>query len=117
MVCDFECRFQLVFSPWLVQLPGSNFLPSSGSSRRAAIPSSHDPAAMTVGDSEPPRLRTIDASAGSFQKISSGQRNSSILSENKRQSSGRNSSNVKNLESALRGIESLHFSNDERPHY
>ncbi|KAL4333169.1 hypothetical protein GQ457_07G031160 [Hibiscus cannabinus] len=90
-------------------LAGSNFLRSSGSSRRAAISSSHDVAAITVGDCEPPRLRTIDATAGSLQKISSERRNSPISSENKRQSSGRNKSNVKNMESALRGIESLHF--------
>ncbi|KAE8715391.1 Casein kinase I isoform delta [Hibiscus syriacus] len=98
------------------KLAGSNVLPSSGSSRRAAISCNRDAAAITVGDSEPRHLRTIDASSRSFQKISSRQRNTPILSENK-QPSGRNTSNVKNLESAMRGIESLHFSNDERVPY
>ncbi|KAE8656242.1 Casein kinase I isoform delta [Hibiscus syriacus] len=60
-------------------LAGSNVL----TSRRAAISSHRDAAAITVGDSEPRRLRTIDASARSFQKISSGPRNAPVLSENK----------------------------------
>ncbi|XVE51916.1 hypothetical protein DITRI_Ditri02bG0078800 [Diplodiscus trichospermus] len=99
------------------KLSASNFLLSSGSSRRAAVSSSRD-AAITVSDLEPSRLRSIDASAGPIPRISSGQRSSPVLSsENKRSSSGRNISNVKNIESALRGIESLHFSNNERLHY
>ncbi|XWS18850.1 hypothetical protein CRYUN_Cryun32bG0080300 [Craigia yunnanensis] len=101
----------------MVMLSGSSFLRTSGSSRLVAVTSSRD-AAITVSDSEPSRLRTIDASAGPLPKISSGQTSSHVLSsENKRSSSGRNTSNIKNLESALRGIESLHFSNDERLHY
>ena len=100
-----------------MQLSGSNFLRSSGSSRRAAVSSSRD-ATITVSDSEPSRLRTIDAGAVPLPKISSGQRSSPVLSsENKRSSSGRNTSNIKNLESTVRGIERLHFSNDERLHY
>ncbi|XVE88687.1 hypothetical protein DITRI_Ditri19aG0088900 [Diplodiscus trichospermus] len=97
-------------------LSGSNFLHSNGSSGRAAVSSSRD-AAITVGDSEPSHLRSIDASAGPLKKIYSGQRSSPVLSSvNKRPSSGRNTSNIKNLESALRGIESLHFINNERLH-
>ncbi|XVF74377.1 hypothetical protein PTKIN_Ptkin13bG0105700 [Pterospermum kingtungense] len=96
---------------------GSNFLRTSGSSRQAAVSSSRD-AAITVSDSEASRLRTIDASAAQLPKYSSGQRSSPVLSsENKRSSSVRNTSNTKNLESAMRGIESMHFSNDERLHY
>ncbi|XVF86834.1 hypothetical protein PTKIN_Ptkin18bG0074300 [Pterospermum kingtungense] len=94
-------------------LSGSNFLRSSGSSRRAVVSSSRD-----VTDSEPSRLHTINANAGLLPKISSGQRSSSVLSsDNKHPSSSRNASNIKNVESALRGIESLHFSHDERLHY
>ncbi|XP_022715176.1 casein kinase 1-like protein 2 isoform X2 [Durio zibethinus] len=97
-------------------LSSSNFLRSSGSSRRAAVSSSRD-AAITASDSDS-RLRTIDASVAPLPKISSGQRSSPVLSsENKRSSCVRNTSKIKNLESALRGIESLHFSNDERLHY
>ncbi|KAK6268218.1 hypothetical protein QUC31_012378 [Theobroma cacao] len=101
----------------MAMLSGSNFLRSSGSSRRAAVSSSRD-AAIMGSDSEPSRLRSIDTSAGSLPKISTGQRSSPVLSsEVKRSSSGRNTSNMKNIESALRGIEGLHFSNDERLHY
>ncbi|XP_022721552.1 casein kinase 1-like protein 2 isoform X2 [Durio zibethinus] len=91
---------------------GSNFLPSSGSSRRAAVSSSRD-AAITVSNTEPSRHRTIDASAGPLPKISGGQRSSHVLSSDNKHSS----SNTKNLESALRGIEGLHFCKDERLHY
>ncbi|KAB2029123.1 hypothetical protein ERO13_D05G138200v2 [Gossypium hirsutum] len=99
-------------------LSSSNFLRSSGSSRRAAVSSSHDAAAIAVSGPERSHFRTTDATAGPFQKISSGQRNSPVLSsENKRPSSGRNTSNINNLESAVRGIESLHFRNEERLHY
>ncbi|KAA3490371.1 casein kinase I-like [Gossypium australe] len=99
-------------------LSSSNFLRSSGSSRRAAVSSSRDAAAIAVSDSERSHFRTTDATAGPFQKISSGQRNSPVLSsENKRPSSGRSTSNLNNLESAVRGIESLHFRNEERLHY
>ncbi|KAE8711048.1 Casein kinase I isoform delta [Hibiscus syriacus] len=96
------------------KLGDSNFLPS----RRAVISCNHDAAAITVGgDFERRRLGAVDASARSFRKIYSGQRNSPVLSEKKRPSFGRNTSNVKNLESALRGIQSLHFGNRERVPY
>ncbi|XP_022723278.1 casein kinase 1-like protein 2 isoform X1 [Durio zibethinus] len=98
----------------MVMLSGSNFVQSSGSSRQAAVSSSRD-AAITVSGSERSHLRTNDPSAGPPLKISSGQRSSPVLSaENKHSSSGRKTSNIKNLESALRGIESLQFRNDER---
>lgn len=101
-----------------MQLSSSNFLRTSGSSRRAAVSSSRDATAIAVSDSERSHFRTTEASAGPFQKISSGQRNSPVLSsENKRPSSGRNTTNINNLESAVRGIESLHFRNEERLHY
>ncbi|GKV35737.1 hypothetical protein SLEP1_g43962 [Rubroshorea leprosula] len=48
----------------------------------------------------------------------SGQRTSPVpSSDNRHLSSSRNTSNIKNFESTLRGIESLHFSNDKRLHY
>lgn len=100
-----------------MQLSSSNFLRSSGSSRRAAVSSSRD--AVIVGsESDLSRPQTSDLSPGTLGKISSGQRSSPVVpSENNRTSSGRNISNVKTLESTLRGIESLHFNNDERVQY
>ncbi|KAJ4717861.1 putative Casein kinase [Melia azedarach] len=94
-----------------------NLLRSTGSSRRAAVSSSRDAAAVG-SDSDPSRARTTDASPGVFQKISSGQRSSPVVSsENRHTTSGRNTANIKNFESTLRGIESLNFNNDERVHY
>ncbi|KAL4273164.1 hypothetical protein GQ457_13G013970 [Hibiscus cannabinus] len=100
-----------------VMVSGSSFLRPSGSSRRAAVSCSRDAtaAAVMVSDSEPSRIRTIDATATPFSRISSAQRSSPVLSlENKRSSSGRNISNGKNLESTLRGIGSLRFTSDDR---
>ncbi|XP_057978497.1 casein kinase 1-like protein 2 [Malania oleifera] len=97
-------------------LPSSNFLRSSGSSRRAAVSSSRD--VVIIGsESDPSRPRTADASPGVLRKISSGQRSSPIGSSDHKRASGRNTSNIKNFESALKGIEGLHFNNDERVHY
>ncbi|KAA8541661.1 hypothetical protein F0562_022813 [Nyssa sinensis] len=100
-------------------LSGSNFLRASGSSRRPAVSSSRDP--VIVGsESDPSRLRATDASPGTLRKISSAapQRSSPVVSaDNKRSSSSRNPSNIKNFESTLKGIEGLHFNGDEKLHY
>ncbi|KAH9713431.1 Casein kinase 1-like protein 2 [Citrus sinensis] len=88
-----------------------------GSSRRVAVPNSRE-AAVVGSDTDPSRPRTTDASPGAFQKISSGQRSSPVVSsENRHTTSGRSTSNIKNFESTLRGIESLHFNNNERVHH
>ncbi|XP_010262044.1 PREDICTED: casein kinase 1-like protein 2 [Nelumbo nucifera] len=99
-------------------LPGSTFLGRpSGSSRRAAVSSSRD-AAVLGSESDPSRPHTTEASPGAFRKVSSGQRSSPVgSSDPKRTSSGRNTTNIKNYETTLKGIESLHFDNDERLHY
>lgn len=100
-----------------LQLTSSNFLRSTGSSRRPAVSSSRDPL-MVSSESDLSRPQNTDASPGTLRKISSGQRSSPIVSsEHNRTSSSRNISNIKNLESTLRGIESLHFNNDERVQY
>uniref|UniRef100_A0A5B7BD50 non-specific serine/threonine protein kinase n=2 Tax=Davidia involucrata TaxID=16924 RepID=A0A5B7BD50_DAVIN len=91
---------------------------SSGSLRRAAVSSNRD--AVVVGnESDPARSRTTEASLGTLHKISSGQRSSPVggSSDPKRTSSGRNNSGMKNYESTLKGIESLHFDEEERVHY
>ncbi|KAK6911920.1 Protein kinase domain, partial [Dillenia turbinata] len=94
-------------------LSGSNFMRSSGSSRRAAVSSSQD--AMILSGEDFARSRTTEASPGALRRISGGQRGSPVVSsEPKRTPSGRNSSNIKNFESTLKGIEGLHFNNDER---
>ncbi|PKI39872.1 hypothetical protein CRG98_039712 [Punica granatum] len=104
----------------------SNFLRSTGSSRRAAVSSSRE--AGNVGtDSDLSRSRTAaDVSPGAFRKISSGsaQRSSPVGSSDQqiRPTSSRNNnttSNMKTFESTLRGIEGLHFnsSSDERVKY
>lgn len=96
-------------------LSRSNFVRSSGSSRQPAISSSRD-AAFGGNDSEPTCSRITDVSPA--VKISGGQRSSPIVSaEQKHSTSGRNSSNIKTFESTLRGIESLHFNNEERIQY
>ncbi|XP_042480258.1 casein kinase 1-like protein 2 [Macadamia integrifolia] len=99
-------------------LPSSTFMGrSGGSSRRAAVSSSRD-AVMVGSDSDPSRPRTTEASPGTFRKVANGQRSSPVTSaEHKRTSSSRNTSNIKNYESTLKGIEGLHFDNDERLQY
>lgn len=100
-----------------MQLSSSNFSRPSGSARRPAVSSSRD--AVIVGsESDMSRPQTTDASSGTFRKITGGQRSSPIVSsEHNRTTTGRNIPNAKNLESTLRGIESLHFNNDERVQY
>ncbi|KHN32707.1 Casein kinase I isoform delta-like [Glycine soja] len=97
-----------------VMLSSSNFR-SSGSTRRGAVSSSRD--AAVGNETEPSHPLTMDASPGALRKISNAQRSSPIMSfEHNRTSSGRNTSNMKNYESTLRGIETLNF-NDERLQY
>ncbi|GMQ08261.1 hypothetical protein CsSME_00052065 [Camellia sinensis var. sinensis] len=101
-------------------LSSSNFLRSSGSTRRPAVSTSRDQ--MIVGSEiDSSRARNTDASPGALRKMSSSaaaQRSSSVLSgDHKRVASSKNSSNIKNLESTLKGIEGLHFNSDERQHY
>lgn len=99
-----------------MQLSSSNFFRSSGSARRGAMLSSRDAA---VGSETEPSSRplTLDSSLGAVRKSSGAQRSSHIMSsEHNRVSSGRNTSNINNLDSTLRGIESLHL-NDERAQY
>ncbi|CAO1945248.1 unnamed protein product [Urochloa humidicola] len=95
-------------------MSGPNFLGrSSGSSRRPVVSSSRD--AVATDSSEPSRARTTDASPGAFRRASGPQRSSPVHSaEQKRSSSGRHPSNVKNYDSALKGIEGLNFDGDER---
>ncbi|KAH9665020.1 Casein kinase 1-like protein 2 [Citrus sinensis] len=76
------------------------------SKQKIAVPNSRE-AAVVGSDTDPSRPRTTDASPGAFQKIS----------KNRHTTSGRSTSNIKNFESTLRGIESLHFNNNERVHH
>lgn len=98
-------------------LTSTNFVRSTGSSRRPAVSSSRDQL-MVSSESDLSRPQNTDASPGTLRKISTAQRSSPVVSsEHNRTSSSRNISNIKNLESTLRGIESLHFNNDERVQY
>ncbi|AQK97759.1 Putative casein kinase family protein [Zea mays] len=98
-------------------ISGPNFMGrSSGSSRRPVVSSSRD--MVATDSSEPSRARATDASPGAFRRASGPQRSSPVHSaEQKRSSSGRHPSNVKNYDSALKGIEGLHFDGDERVQY
>ncbi|XP_010033765.2 casein kinase 1-like protein 2 [Eucalyptus grandis] len=95
----------------------SNFLWSSGSSRRAAASSSRE-AVVPGKESDLSTLRTTDINPGALPKFPGGQRSSPIgSSEQNRPSGSKSASNTKNLESTLKGIESLHFNNDEKLRY
>jgi casein kinase 1 len=73
---------------------------------------------MPIDTSEPSRTRATDASPGAFRRTSGPQKSSPVNSaEPKHSSSARHSSNVKNYESALKGIEGLNFDGDERVQY
>lgn len=100
-----------------MQLSSSTFLGrSSGSLRRAAVSSSRE--AFVGSEVDPSRSRTTDASPGGFRRVISTQRSSPVGSlEPKRSSSARNTSNIKNYESTLKGIEGLNFDTDERLKY
>ncbi|GFS43850.1 casein kinase 1 [Actinidia rufa] len=100
-------------------LSSSTFLGrSSGSLRRSAVSSSRD-GVVAWNETDPVRSPPTDASPGTLQKISSGQRSTPVggSSDPKHTSSGRNSSGTRNYESTLRGIESLHFDEGERVYY
>ncbi|KAL6496516.1 Casein kinase 1-like protein 2 [Orobanche gracilis] len=90
---------------------------SSGTLRRTAVSGSRE--TFTLGnDSDPTRSRTPEASPATLNKVFSGQRTSPLggSSDPKRTSSGRNHPSVKNYDSAIKGIESLHFDDEERFH-
>ncbi|KAL3532641.1 hypothetical protein ACH5RR_006162 [Cinchona calisaya] len=85
---------------------------SSGSMRRGAIAGSRE--TFTAGnDSDLPRSRTPEASPGTAQIISSGQRTSQLplggSSDPRHTPSGKINSSTKTFESTLKGIESLRF--------
>ncbi|KAG2313213.1 hypothetical protein Bca4012_027776 [Brassica carinata] len=92
-----------------VMLSSSSFLRATGSSRRAAVSSSRE-AAVPGTDSVPSNPQVIEAGSSSNPKI-----HGIVSSENKKLSSSSssplrgNTSVMKNHESNLKGIESLHF--------
>lgn len=100
-------------------MSGSSFLGrSSGSLRRGALSGSRE--TFTPGtDSDPARVRASEASPGTIHKISSVQRSSPFggSSDPKHSSSGKNNPTTKNLESTLKGIESLNFDDEEKATY
>ncbi|XP_017223034.1 casein kinase 1-like protein 2 isoform X1 [Daucus carota subsp. sativus] len=86
---------------------------SSGSFRRSAVSSGRE--TYNVGrESDPTQSRTTDATPGTMQKNSSGQRSSPLgrSSDPKYTSSGKNNSSTKNYETSLKGIESLRFDDE-----
>ncbi|KAL8498100.1 hypothetical protein ACS0TY_021433 [Phlomoides rotata] len=90
---------------------------SSGSLRRPAVSGSRE--TFTLGnESDPTRSRTPEASPATVNKISSGQRTSPFggSSDPKHTSSGRNNSSIKIFDSTIKGIENLHFDDEERFH-
>ncbi|XP_072978036.1 casein kinase 1-like protein 1 isoform X1 [Typha angustifolia] len=89
---------------------------SSGSSRQAAAASSSRD--MVSSEINTSRIRSTDASPGTLRTVSGPQRSSLLGSAEPRPSSSeRHSSNMKNYESTIRGIESLNFDNNERIQY
>ncbi|KAK2425150.1 casein kinase protein [Trifolium repens] len=99
-----------------VMVSSSSLFRPSGSARRVgAVSISRD--AVVGSEIEPSLPLAREGSPGALLKTSGAQRNSPITSsEHKGTSSGRNTSNIKNFESTLRGIESLSF-NDEKVQY
>lgn len=103
----------------ILQLSNSTFFGrSSGTLRRPAVSGSRETFTL-ANDSEPTRSRTPEASPATVNKISSGQRTSPLGGslDPKHTSSGRNNSSIKNYDSAIKGIESLHFDDEERFHW
>ncbi|OIW17164.1 hypothetical protein TanjilG_18119 [Lupinus angustifolius] len=87
-----------------VMLSSSNFFQPSGSARRRVVSGGHD--AVVGSETEPSRPPIMDSSQGALRKISGAQRSSSILpSDHNRVASGRNTPNIMNLETTLKGIE------------
>ncbi|XP_019194043.1 PREDICTED: casein kinase I-like [Ipomoea nil] len=97
-------------------LSSSSFFRLGGSSRQPAVSTSRD-AATAGADPDAPRTRGTDAEAPHKMSSSAAQRISPVVpSDHKRNPTSRNA-NSKNLDSTLKGIEGLSFSNDERlPH-
>jgi casein kinase 1 len=106
--------FHVIFDT--MQVSSSSLFRPSGSARRVgAVSNSRD--AVVGSEIEPSLPLAREGSPGALLKTSGAQRNSPITSsEHKGTSSGRNTSNIKNFESTLRGIESLSF-NDEKVQY
>ncbi|KAL6609488.1 hypothetical protein ACP70R_039457 [Stipagrostis hirtigluma subsp. patula] len=89
---------------------------SSGSSRRPAVSSSRE----LSTEADQARSRTTDASPGAFQRSGAPRWSPQMpdSSDGRRSSSGRqHSSNAKNYESTIRGIQGLNFDGDDRVHY
>ncbi|KAM0020283.1 putative protein kinase CK1-CK1 family [Helianthus debilis subsp. tardiflorus] len=85
------------------ELSSNNILQSSGSSRRPAVSSIREPGAER--EPEPSYGRTADASPSALRRVTSaGRRSSPVVSSDQKRSS-----NVKNFESTLKGIEGLRF--------
>ncbi|KAM0017520.1 putative protein kinase CK1-CK1 family [Helianthus debilis subsp. tardiflorus] len=85
------------------ELSSNIVLQSSGSSRRPAVrvSSSRDPG----GEPESSYGRTTNASPGALRRVTStGQRSSPVVSSDQKRST-----NIKNFESTLKGIEGLHL--------
>ncbi|XP_051113889.1 casein kinase 1-like protein 1 isoform X2 [Andrographis paniculata] len=78
---------------------------SSGAQRRTAV---------SGNDSDPTRSRTPETSPATGNRVSSSQRASDPPKHNG--PSSRNSSSTKNYDAAVKGIENLHFDDDERYH-
>ncbi|KAL3623622.1 Casein kinase 1-like protein 2 [Castilleja foliolosa] len=85
--------------------------------RRPAVSGSRE--TFTMGnDSDPARSRAPEASPATVNKILSAQKTSPLggPSDPKQASSGRTNPNLKNYDSAIKGIESLRFDDEERLH-
>ncbi|KAF2608229.1 hypothetical protein F2Q68_00046337 [Brassica cretica] len=93
-----------------VVLSSSSFFRATGSSRRATVSSSREPAVPGT-DSEPSKPQNIEAGSSSNPKIHGGRSSPIVSSDNNKLSSPSrgNTSVMKNYESNLKGIESLHF--------
>ncbi|KAJ4851642.1 Casein kinase 1-like protein 2 [Turnera subulata] len=91
----------------------SNMMWSTSSSRRPAASSNRD-ALLAFSDHDPSRPHATDANPAILQN---GHKNSPAMSSDPRHSASVRNTHTKTFESALRGIESLHFNNDERVQY
>ncbi|KAL8458596.1 hypothetical protein ACS0TY_035368 [Phlomoides rotata] len=98
-------------------LSSSSISRQIGSSRQPAVSSSRDLEAS--GYNITSSTRNADPSPRTTRNNPSASHRSSpiVSSDHKRSSFTRNTSNVKNLESTLKGISSLNFGHGERAHY
>ncbi|CAN4084793.1 unnamed protein product [Withania somnifera] len=99
-------------------LSSSTFLGRSSASLRQGLVSGSRETSAMGNDSDPTVSRTPEASPGTMPKIS-GSHRSSLLggsSDPRYASSGKNTSGIKNYESTIRGIETLHFDEEEKAH-